>query len=509
MNDPAISPTLLRPTKARYGVLGFACALSMITYLDRVCFGTVAPYIQKEFSLDNAQLGMLFTAFALAYALFEVPSGWLGDMFGARRTLIRIVLWWSTFTALTGTIYPSLRYPVLAFWALLSVRLLFGLGEAGAYPNISRALANWFPFSERGSAQGAVWMAGRFAGGLSPLAVLALIYSVKASDGTTVTHWRHTFWIFGGLGLIWCVLFYFWFRDQPHDHPSVNAAELALIRGETPSAALPPLVVTAPKAEAEPASRPADERIVGEPAVTGVTGQPPAAPPAPAHAGEEDSHRNVPWGRLVTNLNLWTLCLMYFGAAYGWYFNITWLPKYLAAQHGVSQASHGFWTFSLLAGAPLLLGALACLVGGLLTDRFIKRTGNRKWGRRLFGAIGHGACAACYCLAVLAHRERSPYLFVLFVALAAFCNDLTMGSAWASCIDIGGRYAGIVAGCMNTIGNLGGAVAGYSTGLVLDYFKQDPGTGWTVNFLSFGLVYVAAALLWLRFDATRQVPQHA
>src|SRR3954471_5396944 len=109
------TPAVSRPTGVRYGVLGFCCVLSMITYLDRVCFGTVAPYIQKEFHLSNGHLGMLFTAFALAYAAFEVPTGWLGDLFGARRTLIRIVLWWSAFTALTGVVYPSPWWPGFGF----------------------------------------------------------------------------------------------------------------------------------------------------------------------------------------------------------------------------------------------------------------------------------------------------------------------------------------------------------------------------------------------------------
>src|SRR5438552_1788791 len=136
MNVPVTA--IEKPTRVRFGVLGFACALSMITYLDRVCFGTVASNIQSEFGLDEDDKGWLFTAFALAYAIFEVPSGWLGDRFGARKTLIRIVLWWSVFTALTGTIYPSLGggYLILgvsvAFLALLIVRLLFGAGEAGA-----------------------------------------------------------------------------------------------------------------------------------------------------------------------------------------------------------------------------------------------------------------------------------------------------------------------------------------------------------------------------------------
>lgn len=489
---PSTLPDVARPTRVRFGVLGFCCLLSMITYLDRVCFGTVAPYIQKEFDLSDSMLGLLFTAFALAYAAFEVPTGWLGDLFGARRTLIRIVLWWSVFTALTGAIYPSPARPLFAFGALLAVRFLFGVGEAGAYPNISRAFASWFPFGERGFAQGAVWMAGRFAGGLSPLAVLALVYVTTTENGDQVTNWRHIFWIFGGLGVVWCVLFWWWFRDHPQDHPSVNAAELALIRA-LPDAHQPVLPPVQPR-------NPGSPDLVSASSVGIQTTPSPAAQPD-AHAAEH-SHRNVPWGKLLTDGNLWTLCLMYFGCAYGWYFNITWLPKYLQSEYGVSRGADNFWSFSLMAGLPLLLGSLACLVGGLLTDGFIRRTGNRKWGRRLFGAIGHGVCALCYFLSLTAN---SPWTFVILVALAAFWNDITMGSAWASCIDIGGKYAGIVSGCMNTIGNLGGAVAGFATGWTLDQFGKE--TGWTINFASFGVVYVIAVFLWLRFDATRQVAQ--
>src|SRR5436305_2901583 len=127
MNRDLSSPLLrATPTRVRYGVLAFACALSMITYLDRVCFATVAPHIRTEFDLSPSQLGLLFTAFAFAYALFEVPSGWLGDVYGPRRTLIRIVLWWSLFTALTGTIYPSPAWPWFAFAAMLLLRFRLG-----------------------------------------------------------------------------------------------------------------------------------------------------------------------------------------------------------------------------------------------------------------------------------------------------------------------------------------------------------------------------------------------
>jgi MFS family permease len=179
-----------------------------------------------------------------------------------------------------------------------------------------------------------------------------------------------------------------------------------------------------------------------------------------------------------------------------------------------------------------------------MTDRFIHVTGNRKWGRRLFGVIGHSLCAVCYFLAIFADNA---WFFVLAIAMAAFWNDITMGSAWASCIDIGGRYSGIVSGCMNTVGNLGGAVAGTLTGIILDAYTRparvegslsaltgnlgvgalsaagsplgamDYGAlglirtsealhpGWTVNLIIFGSVYVIATVLWLFFDSTRPV----
>ena len=451
------SPTLLsRPTRVRYGVLGFACALATITYLDRFCLGTVMVNIEREFGLSPIQTGWLLGGFALAYSLFEVPSGWLGDVYGPKRTLLRIVLWWSLFATLTGLIWPfslDLGFVVVTgFGALVVVQFLFGAGEAGAFPNISRTFHNWFPVTERGFAQGAVWMAGRLGGGITALVVTALVFQRTQADGSVIVYWRHVFWIFGVVGVCWCIGFWLWFRDRPEQHPGVNEAELAYINAGRPAQA--------------------------------------------AHT----SHANVPWKRLFTNRNLWILCLMYFCGAYGWYFNLQRLPKYLEEEYQVTVASHGFWLSSLLKGAPLLLGALACLLGGVLTDLFIRRTGNRKWGRRLFGVVGHGVCALCWFAALFC---TSPIAFVACVALAAFWNDLTMGSAWASCLDIGGKFSGIVAGCMNTIGNLGGFVAGVAGGMVLQQFEEK--LGWRINFISYGAAYVVAVFLWMAFDATKPV----
>ncbi len=491
--SPALAPPLARPTRYRYGVLTFACVLSMVTYLDRVCIGTVMPDMQREFGFDDAQRGWIFFAFTIAYAALEVPSGWLGDRFGPRKTLVRIVLWWSVFTALTGAIYPSdsvLHLGSMAFsvsyLAMLAVRFCFGMGEAGAYPNIARAFHNWFPFGERGFAKGAVWMAGRFAGGVTGFIVLAMLITRPAAEpgAPPVVYWRHTFWIFGILGLVWCAFFWAWFRDRPDQKAGVNTAEIALIHANEPQ--------------------------------------------------HPEAKLRVPWRQLLTSGNLWLLCLMYFCASYGWYFNITYLQGFLGEQFGLSSGEKWtarWWSFSAMQGMPLLFGSVACLLGGILTDRFIRRTGNRRWGRRLFGILGHGMCAV-FCFVALGLLQGTPdraerglglaWLFVLSIGFAAFWNDMTMGSAWASCLDIGGRYSGIVAGCMNTVGNLGGSCANVVTGQILYAYtagidkQADPQAyylasqpAWVINFAIFGLVYVLAVVLWLRFDATVPVAASA
>lgn len=394
-----------QPTTVRYGVLGFACSLSMITYLDRVCFGTAAGAIREDLGLQSeADLKLAFTAFAFAYAAFEIPSGWLGDVYGPRRTLIRIVLWWSLFTVLTGTVTATGFLFMSGLMTLTVIRFLFGVGEAGAYPNITRALHNWYPSTARGSAQGAVWMSGRFMGGLTPLIWLLVTNTLQLS-------WRTAFFLFGVIGTIWCVAFFYWFRDRPDQHPKVNASELALIQA--------------------------------------------------GRADEGQAHANVPWLKLFSSPNLWFLCLMYACAAYGWYFNITYLPQFLETQFKVDPKST---VGAIYKGGPLLFGAVTCLIGGVLSDAFIRRTGNRKWGRRLFGMIGHSLCGICYLLCLVA---PSAMWFALAISMAAFWNDLTMGASWATCQDIGKRYAAIVAGAMNTVGNLGGAAAGWITGTIL------------------------------------------
>jgi MFS transporter, ACS family, glucarate transporter len=480
------------PTRIRYGVLAFACALSMITYMDRACMGSAAKAFMRDLGLNSVgDLNWVFTAATVTYALFEIPGGWLGDVFGPRRTLIQIVLLWSGLTALTGLVgmragswllgaFRIGAWVIAPLAVLIVVRGLFGMCQAGAYPNITRALHNWFPRSERGLAQGSVWMCGRLMGGLTPLVWMVLVEGIgrplAESDVASATWllppllgWRSTFWLFAAVGVVWCMLFAVWFRNRPEEHRSVNAAELALIR--------------AGKAESQ----------------------------AP-HAG-------VPWRRLLASSNLWVLCLMYACQSYGWMFYMTYLPSFLEDHYGVGTRST---LGAIYKGGPLWLGALGCLVGGLATDRIVRRTGNRRRARRLLGVFGHGLTAICFLLCP--HMPQAFWFFVA-ISLSGFFTDLTMGPAWAVCQDIGRRYAAIVAGCMNMCGAAGGAAANWATGAILQrsLAAHAAGLGLTVdqlstaqhaagelagyqlNFLISAAVFVVGAICWRLIDPDRPV----
>jgi MFS family permease len=208
MHDPE------RPTNVRYGVVAFACSVSAILYIDRVCISQSGKTIQGEFGLDDRQMGAVYSAFTLAYALFEIPGGWLGDRFGARRVLTRIVVWWSFFTAATGMAWNQLSLAV--------IRFLFGAGEAGCFPNIARAFSVWLPPAERAKAQSLLWICTRWAGAFTPVLVV-LILRVPGMS------WRRAFYLFGAVGMAWATSFYFWYRDTPRLHPKVNPAERALL----------------------------------------------------------------------------------------------------------------------------------------------------------------------------------------------------------------------------------------------------------------------------------------
>jgi MFS family permease len=414
------------PTHARRSVLGLVFALAVITYLDRLCISAAMPSMADEFGLTADQKGWVFSAFTIAYAAFEIPSGWLGDRFGARLTLTRIVLWWSAFTVLTGAAF--------GFWSLVVIRFLFGAGEAGAFPNIARAVSRWFPQREQGRAMGVSFVG---------LAVGSTMTAPLVFTLLQLQSWRWVFVEFGIVGALWCVAWRRWFRDLPEEHPAVNEAELKLIRAD--------------RDDQEP----------------------------------EHSHR-IPWKTLLTSANLAFICLMYFAYGYGLYFYITWLPTYLLEARGFSVSSTRW-----LAAAPWVVSALAFWIGGWATDWLARRTGNLKLARCGIGVFGYMTGAiALFAVA----RVEDGRTAAMLLALALGLQTTTVSAAWSVCLDVGRKYAGIVTGCMNTVGNIGGAIAP----LVVGYAVKSWGS-WTLPFYIMAAVFVFGALMWLLVDPRKSV----
>jgi len=204
--------------KARNRVLVLLFSLTVITYLDRVCIGTMAGAISRDLGLSPRQMGVVFSAFILGYVLFEIPGGWLADRYGARLLLPRIVAWWSLFTAATAFAW--------SFTSLAVIRFLFGAGEAGAFPACSTVVLRWFPKSERGRANGLLLTGSRIGGAFAPALVIALMNGIG---------WRRTFLVFAGFGVAWGVVWLRWYRNRPEEHPAIGPEELAEIRREAAS----------------------------------------------------------------------------------------------------------------------------------------------------------------------------------------------------------------------------------------------------------------------------------
>jgi len=454
----APSPYPDRPTRTRYWVIVFAVSLAIVQYIDRVAISQAMPAIAAELHFDARQQGLIYSAFTMAYALFEIPTGWLGDKLGAKKVLLRVVLWWSFFTAATGWMWN--------FASMWVTRFLFGAGEAGCFPNLTKALGVWLPVRDRTRAQSIMWMGARWGGAIAPLLLAVLM---------TVISWRTAFMLFSLLGVAWAIAFAWWFRDNPKDHPGVNAAERELLREN-------------------------EKNIAG--------------------------HGDVPWRELVRRRSIWLLWAQYFCLSYGWYFYVTWLPTYLAETSSVNlmdnvimrtigdglagiaalfgssldQAVQVKLLNAARSGIPLFFGGIGALAGGIIASRLVARQITVPVVRRALGVVGFTGASA---LLMTSFYIKNPVLTILAMGLASFCNDLTMPGSWASCMDIGGKYAGTVSGSMNMMGNFGGMAGPIVTGFVLAATARD----WQIVFAISSVIYFLGAVCWLFIDPVTPLEQ--
>ncbi|HTV35623.1 MAG TPA: MFS transporter [Xanthobacteraceae bacterium] len=290
MADAASKPTKPQVSRGRWYVLLLISTMYLITYLDRVNISTAAPQISKEFGFDKITMGFIFSAFVWAYAIFQVPGGWLSDRFGARGVLTGVVTYWSIMTAATAAAFSGLSFIV--------VRFLFGIGEAGAFPGATRAMQLWYPRRERGLVQGVTHSASRFGAAIAPPIVVVIMSAFG---------WRSVFYICGAVGILWSLWWALSYRNLPEEYRGVNEAELETIRGRGADGAINP-------------------------------------PPI-------QKETKVPWSNLVTSGNMWAIMLAYFTYVYCLWIFLSWLPSYLFEVRHFTLIKVGiFASLPLLAG---------------------------------------------------------------------------------------------------------------------------------------------------------------
>ena len=258
----------------------------------------------------------------------------------------------------------------------------------------------------------------------------------------TAFGWRASFVAFGFLGLIWSGVWLWYYRDTPGEHRGVNEAERQLIYGSL-----------------------------------GV--------------GRSGTTKSVPWRRILASPTLWTLALMYFCYSYCLSVYLDWFPTYLHDHRGFDFKRMGFY-----ASMPLLAGTLGDLMGGWASDIWVKRTGNLKLARRGVAVFGFLLAASAILPATF---TTSPTNSVWYTCIAVFGLELTVGVSWAIPLDIGADYAGSVSALMNSCGNIGGAISP----ALLAFLVR--GYGWNVPFAVASAMCVAAALLFMKIDATKKI----
>ena len=275
-------------------ILAMLVILGVVTFLDRINISVAGSSIMKDLNLSAAEWGWVQSAFILSYGLMQIPMGAYGDRHGHRKVLTQIVLWWSLFTAFTGV--------AGGLASLLIIRFMFGVGEAGSSPCSTGVISRWFEKNEVGKAQGYVWAASRMGGALTPFVVIP----VMAWLG-----WRAAFWLLGGLGIIWAVVWFVMYRDPQKDSGSKFQA-----------------------------------------------------------SSSEDTKPKLPWNKILRNRQFWTICAMYFFYAFGSWFFFSWFPTFMELGRGFAKSE-----LTYAVAVPFIMSMIGNITGGYLTDKISAKYG--------------------------------------------------------------------------------------------------------------------------------------
>ncbi|MBX7210724.1 MAG: MFS transporter [Verrucomicrobiaceae bacterium] len=421
----------MTPTTIRYRIIGVTMLMAFILYLDRICMAEIVKSVSfnNDLKLTKEQIGSILSAFFFTYALCQVPAGWASDRFGARTTLTLYIVLWSLCTMLTGF--------MSSFVGLLTARLLCGVAEAGAYPTCMALVRKWIPLDGRAGAAGLVAFGGRIGGTLAPVLTIWMI--------VTMGHWRMSLWVDGAIGVIVALVFWIVVRSNPHEHPKVNAAELALIG-----------------------------RVEKEPVLSGR------------------ELASALW-RFCRSISLWANSINQLLVNLSWGFLVTWLPTYLVEERHVGEIEGGRMVTYVLA-----FGMLGQVAGGYFCDWTTRRFGLRL-GRLIPMCSSMFVCAAAYAACPFLD---STWLLIACCATVSFCVDLANPALWAFMGDVGGRATAAAGGWGNMWGNFGASV----TGMLIPLLMKLGGTaGKEFVFFTLAGAFVLAGLVVLPMDATKKL----
>lgn len=397
------------PTRARFMVLTLLCLVAAVAYISRNAISVPAKLIQEELDMSLTQMGWVMSAFFWSYALSQIPSGWIGHVWGTRRSLTTFALLWSIATALTGL--------VTGFWMLIAVRLIFGISQAGIFPCCASTISKWLPKARRGLASGLLGSFMSIGSAFGAFSIGLLLQGIQFG-GIEVPgmSWRTIMFLCAVPSFIWAVWFYYWFRDRPENHGGVNAAELNIIR-----------------------SGDVDEPVV---------------------QGEIEHGEPTPWGKILTSFSMWMICGQQFFRAAGTIFYMTWFPVYLQKARGITIASSGIWT-----SFPLMSFVVGNFLGGVVVDWVLQRTGSRRWSRQgvaIVAMLGCGLCTLC------AYFVKEMNLAMTLITISMFFAGLGGACGYTVTIDKGGQHVAPIFGMMNMAGNLGAALLPVIVGTMFD-----------------------------------------
>ncbi len=551
MSDPSFDSS--RPTNVRFRVLFVCFCSAALLYLDRFCMNFAQQFVKEDLLLTDKQLGHCMSAFFFAYALFQVPSGWMTDRFGPRSMMTIYIVVWSIFTALMGA--------VMGFFGLIVVRMASGVGQAGAYPTCASVVRRWMPAEARGRASSTIAFGGRVGGVIAPILTMALVIAFvpmsvsplltgedilsaqsindlqtgvaeKNAKGNPDTL-RSVSLARKKLQLI---------STSVHDDPRQLAEEFnLLIKGET-IASEKELHGVGLEKEGVRLLKQTDlsqiqqqrlNRLILEAifpktvkkiyvqgwrsvmVVYGLLGIPMALmfwwvirdtpsqhpktnqaernlPPPVLPPSDSNSATKLPIKKVLKSRSLWLMSISQFLAVMGWTFLVTWFPRYLLEVHQVPFETRG-WMIAI----PLWCGWFGMLFGGWLTDALTRHLGIQ-WGRAL--PIGVGRTCAGLCFLFVVFVQPSAWIAVGSFALVAVFTDMGSSAMWAVHQDIGGKFTASVLGWGNMWGNFGSAVSP----LLINKLIEEYGS-WDMAFIACGASFIISGAMAFFIDVRDKI----